>query len=396
MTGSLTKEFPIHDVDNTIRLVRGGMSYDSLRSQASQNTHVDIPALLSKRFLLVREGVIIRDRFLSFVDSEGVDQPRIRKIMYLVWALRDHRLRRFILERICDSAGRWRPREITHKGNAIFFEEFFQDKTTPKVRSNIERFFVEAGIFDTNTQQVELSLADGWLPDAIQVAAQHEDNPARRRAMVNDPIGFLISQGWGGLANATVDGLRGVQNDVDLNTDAIEDDEIEIDLPPLKTSKKWNRNKPKPRSRQDSVSQTNLVAQERASQAHHLLEKIMAAAATAAGFEPKFNDNIDMFFSTTKGTILAEMKSCWELNLHTQFRRGVSQLFEYEYVYSEMLRPKVIRVMILEIKPTRRNAWLLDYAKHLGILIAWKNESADLLESSMDIPQSLSNIITKC
>jgi len=200
------------------------MSYDSLRSLAKQKTHVDIPALLSNRFLLVREGVIVRDRFLSFVESEGVEQPRIRKVMYMAWALREPRLRRFVLEKICDSDGRWRPREVTRKSNANFFEEYFQDKTTPKVRSNIERFFIEAGLFNPATNQVQLSLADGWLPDAIQVAAQHEDNPARRRAMVNDPVGFLISHGWNGLANATIEELRQVENDVDVNTDVRDDD----------------------------------------------------------------------------------------------------------------------------------------------------------------------------
>ena len=145
-----------------------------------------------------------------------------------------------------------------------------------------------------------------------------------------------------------------------------------------------------------ATSQINLVAQERASQTHHLLEKIIATAATAAGYDPRYNDNIDVFFSTTTDTILVEVKSCWDLNLHTQFRRGVSQLFEYKYVYSEELGDNVIPVLLLETRPVARNAWLLDYAKHIGIFVAWKKLSEECLESSMEIPATMDKLVRKC
>jgi hypothetical protein len=142
LVGSITKEFPLDQVDRTIRLVGGGIRYAELRRRARLETHGDIPALVANRFLLERDGVIVRDRFLSLAENEQIQAPRLRKIMYLTWAFRDYRIRRFVLERICDANGRWQASEVTRKSNAQFFTEFFATRTTTKVRSNFEFFFV--------------------------------------------------------------------------------------------------------------------------------------------------------------------------------------------------------------------------------------------------------------
>lgn len=130
MVGSLTKEFPLADIDATIRLVRNGMQYNELREQAGERTHIDIPALITNRFLLVRNRVLIRDRFLSLAESEGLDTPRIRKIMYFTWAFRDHRLHEFILTRVCDKEGHWRPVSGQKVRKAVESTEAKFSKTT--------------------------------------------------------------------------------------------------------------------------------------------------------------------------------------------------------------------------------------------------------------------------
>lgn len=69
--GSLTKEFPLAQIDRTILAIRPGMTLDQLRRFAAANTHSAIPALLAHRFLLVGgDGRIVYDRFLSLVASE--------------------------------------------------------------------------------------------------------------------------------------------------------------------------------------------------------------------------------------------------------------------------------------------------------------------------------------
>lgn len=396
MTGSLTKEFPLHDVDRTISLIRVDMAYDQFRELAGRTTHIDISAIVANRFLLVNNGIIIRDRFLWFVQNEGITQPRIRKMMYFTWAFRDQRVRRFILERVCDSSGLWRPRQLRLKSNSDFFEEFFSVNTTPKVRSNIEFFFVESGILDKDPNGVHLELDDGWLFDAIQVAAQHEPNPEKRRRMQSYPIDFLIASGWNGLANASIEQLQALRDRSVPSLGPAVDEGVENDSPQFPSGRDWNRPQPNPAAAQSVTTQTNPVALERANSAHHRIEKLLVELARNAGFSPKYNENIDVYFKASTSHVLAEVKSCYELNLHTQFRRGIGQLFEYEFVYQKMLGDDIVKLLVLEMPPPSRLAWLLKFAKHLGITIVWVSENGDTLESSMDVPESLVNIVKKC
>jgi hypothetical protein len=139
-----------------------------------------------------------------------------------------------------------------------------------------------------------------------------------------------------------------------------------------------------------------VVARERANQAHHNLERIMAAAAERQGWEPQFNEQVDLFFETAWSTVLAEMKSCCETNVHAQVRRGISQLFEYEFVYSETLGEDVAEVLVLEVRPRDSQAWILDYVEYLGITLIWKNETDNRLETAMAIPDALSGVVSSC
>ena len=61
----------------------------------------------------------------------------------------------------------------------------------------------------------------------------------------------------------------------------------------------------------------------------------------------KSNANIDMFFDVGEETVLAEMKSCTDSNFHSQLRKGVSQLFEYRYLYKSQLQAKVILLLLM-------------------------------------------------
>jgi hypothetical protein len=51
--GSLTKEFPLASVEQTIDAITPGMRYHDLLQYARANTQSDIPGLISKRFLLI-------------------------------------------------------------------------------------------------------------------------------------------------------------------------------------------------------------------------------------------------------------------------------------------------------------------------------------------------------
>src|SRR5262245_15753544 len=113
--GSISKEFPIDAIDQTILAIQPGMSYAELRDYAQRETNVDIPGILRQRFLLVENNIITYDLFLSLANSEGMDTPRLRKIMYFLWCFRDPRVRGFICERIVRHDGHWDINQLVNK-----------------------------------------------------------------------------------------------------------------------------------------------------------------------------------------------------------------------------------------------------------------------------------------
>lgn len=394
--GSLTKEPPLGKLDQTLAAIAPGMPYAKLLSFARRHTHRDAPGLLRKRFLLVdASDVIVYDRFLSLAHSEGLDSPRVRKVMYFVWAFRDERIRRFICEVVADQTGRWRVRELTKKSNAVFFEKWFPPpSTTPsKARSNVEFFLQEAGIFDSKRNSIELGLQDGWLSEAMQVAAQHERSAARRRAMTSAPIEFLIANGLNCLVNATAAELRGVEEQTIVETEPLEDSGITVAPAATAASRKWAERTPVASGKATIRAIIDQVARERASRAHHEMEKLLAAAARARGYQPLCNDNIDLYFSTPAGAVLAEIKSCHERNLHSQIRRGVSQLLEYRFVYRKELGDPVTLVLVIETGLTGGKEWLADFLRSLDILLAWQSPDGTGLVTETTIPVSLDKVV---
>ncbi len=394
--GSLTKEPPLEKLDRTIEAISPGMSYSQLLEFARKNTHRDAPGLLRKRFLMVDpQGIIRYDRFLSLARAEGLSSKRVRKVMYLVWALRDERIRRFVGEVVANAAGRWRVAELAKKANAGFFRQWFPaPSTTPaKARSNIEFFLAETGIYDPASKAIHLELDDGCLAEAMEVAAQHEKDPHIRRAMTSAPVEFLAANGWHGLVNATVEELRGLRVPAPLGSEPLEDDEIDVVPEAPSLGRRWTDRTPAPYGKTPKQIFTNEVARERANRSHLTLERATAAAVEKKGYEPRYTTNIDMYFETPAGTVLAEMKSCHEKNLHSQVRRGLSQLLEYRFVYRVVLGDRVTTLLVVETRPPREKAWLVDCLRSLGIVLAWKEAAETRLVTTTAIPASLTGVV---
>src|SRR5205823_3471194 len=155
---------------------------------------------------------------------------------------------------IADSNGRWRANEVVRKSNASFFGKFLSASTVAKVRSNIEYFLTETGIYDPTTRTVHLDLEDDWLSDSVLIAAQHQANANRRRRMLADPIDFIIAEQFNGLANATVDGLRGVSSPIQPDSGSLQDDELHTTADPTSLNdKNWNRTAPRQGTRRSTV-----------------------------------------------------------------------------------------------------------------------------------------------
>ena len=385
--GSLSKEFPHHALEQTILAARGGMSIVQLKAAAP---NPEIGPVVCARWLHLQNGQVVRDRFLSLAEAEGLGSARMRKIMYGVFALRDVRIRNFVTQRIATAAGLWRPAEVVLKSNS----EHFAGASRTKVRSNFEFFLVNAGIYVNGA--VHLELEDGWLQDAVAIASQYEDEPETRALMLADPIGYILREGLQGIANATREQLRGAPAIAQPEADPGDDIEMEQAapiIPGAPAGQAWNRQPPQFQDRQAAAVFNNAVARERASMAHFNIERVLVAAARAAGLDPQTTVNIDVYFTVNGGTFIAEVKSCHARNIHSQTRRGVSQLLEYEHLFGDRVGRPVAKMLVLEMRPSGRVAWLVNYLTDLGIFVCWRSPDGTRIQSTVAIPATLAGIV---
>jgi hypothetical protein len=392
--GSLSKEFPLEQIENTLRLARGGMEYAEYRRFAEARTNVELAAITSKRFLLVDHGIVTRDYFLSLVEREGLGSARMRKIMFGIWALRDSRVKRYFLEVIADRTGKWRAAALTNKRNSSFFLGLnLAPATAAKARSNVEYFLSEAGILTHDPAAINLGLSDNWLFDALSVFAQHETNSGVRREIREAPVDYLLRTRLNGIADATEAELRGVSTAAQADAEVLYDDELDDvgDTIPG-SSQDWNRRPPNFSSAPRRSADQDPVSQERAGMAHYNLELLLSRRTQAAGHRPRYNNAIDQFFQAGSRWVICEIKSCHDLNYHAQVRRGVSQLFEYEYRVRRNM-PNPTKLLLLESAPPRDRNWLVEYLIHLGITPAWKTPSGDRIVTTVPVPDSLAGIV---
>lgn len=394
--GSLTKEPPLASLDATIRIAKPGMAYSRLLNLARTNrsAHRDAPGLISRRFILInQDDRISDDYFLALVESHGITSPIVRKVMYFVWAYRDMRIRSFICKRIADRSGRWRTEQLLNKRNAKFFEKWLKPRSAAKARSTFEFFLCESNIYDKQHDTIHLELDDGWLEYAAMVAAQHETNPNNRKALLADPIGFLKARNWLGLLNAARPTRRSTSPLQIIESSLVGDDAIRDMHRDQPRSREGNRKGPSAVRKGLATSTFDLVAHERANESHYELEKALARAAKRSGYRPKYTQNIDIYFDTPHGSVLAEVKSCVATNFHAQARKGISQLFEYRFLYAKALQRGPTLLLLMENEPPRRKAWLARYLSSLHVTLAWRDPKSKRIGTTSKIPPSLSKIL---
>jgi hypothetical protein len=396
LKGSLTKELTLAVIEHTIALARHGMRYDAFRTAAARTTHADAPGLVTMRFLSVVDGRIVRDHFLSLVENESLGTPRMRKVMYGIWVLRDSRFRRFVLERIAAQDGRWRTSEVTRKSNAAFFETLgFQKNTAPKIRSNIEYFFVETGIFNAATRTVHLDLDDHWLDDAVRAAAELEDDTVKRLAMITDPVGWIVRQQFHGIANIASDALQSVPSAIPAETEPMLDAELPSRAVGVAQGRRWQQRTSNFAPQPNQLVPLNPVARERASRAHYEMERMLAGLVEAQGRQAQCNDNIDLFFSRDDGSVIVEIKSCHYGNFHAQVRRGLAQLLEYAFRYRTTIPGPLRLVLLVETEPPADRRWLINFLAELNVLLVWKSNDNARLLTAAEVPAYLSGVVVR-
>jgi hypothetical protein len=393
--GSLTKEPPLAKLDATLRLVEPGMAYRDLLELSREQTHRDAPGLLRSRVLLIgSDDRVVYDRFLSLMKAKGIESPLVRKVMYFTWSWRDERLRRFVCEQIVGADGRWHVPRLVDKDRAKFFERWFAPSSAVKARSNIEFFLTECGIYRPATSSIHLELEDGWLAEAMLVAAQHEPDRSLHYPMGADPIGVLRLLGLTALADlppGAVGGATQAQRIADLAQ--VEADEESAPEYPRPGGAVWKVRERRPVVRQTITSIVDSVKLERANASHARLEEITASVLTRSRLVAHCSEAIDMYCVTAEGVVMFEMKSCHENNFHSQVRRGVSQLLEYRYLFERTLGNIVALVLLVEIAPPGPKDWLESYLRSVGITLVWVAKDGTAFTSHLPLPPALGQVV---
>ena len=128
------------------------------------------------------------------------------------------------------------------------------------------------------------------------------------------------------------------------------------------------------------------ATRERANDAHRMLTNLVARKIRGAGSLPKNNRYVDLSAVIGDDLYLFEMKSTTTLNVHSQVRRAISQLYEYRYLQQV---PAAKLVVVIENPAPPEKKWIVDYVvKDRKLLIAWDGDGKTLkypAETSADL-----------
>jgi hypothetical protein len=111
---------------------------------------------------------------------------------------------------------------------------------------------------------------------------------------------------------------------------------------------------------------------ERARKAHLGLVNLVANRINNAGGVARSNELIDLATLIGEDYIF-EMKSTNEKNERSQIRKGISQLYEYQYIQN-LSRANL--VLVIENPLTNENRWIIDYIENTrGIMLVWSDKN---------------------
>lgn len=358
--------------------------------------HRDLVATAKQRYLLMKGDRVIRDKLVDLVHSEGAFTQRVKMVMYFLFMFRDQAYREFICGSVGVGGGKWNS-DVFRSTTAGSKE--FKDKGGRKAFTNLRRFLVHTGILDEE-YRVSFPPLSSWFPWAVEICAQYVSDEVARQHLLTSPHGFLIKYRLNGLVNATAEELAAVElggtyeglNDF-LPTYEDPNAPHSIRVYPLQ---KWSRRRRTGQTALEMLTAlTDPAKLERANTQHFLLEKSIAALCTEVGLQASSNGHIDVLAQNEKESIIFEMKSANAWTARSQIRRALSQLFEYRYLYGNVLRPRIHLCVVIERKPKGQQGWLIEYLDSVGVGIIWKNDEDDLLNCSEGTKQKIAHLLPK-
>jgi hypothetical protein len=370
---SLSKYYRAEDHYPLIASILHDTPESELRAQFGENLY----ATGRKRYLIVRNRIVIKDKLVDFVHEENGFTERVKMVMYFLFMFRDARYRQFMCEEVA-KGGKWQT-EIFRDTKS----EYFKNAGGRKAFTNLRQFLFQTGVLDEKTLQAKIPDLSTWFPQAVDIAAQSIEGETAQKNFLANPIPFLIKHKINALLNASPRELSSVQLP-DLTSEP-DDPLLQIELPEGSSKadgpdfRDWDRLPPGKRQNDAQVFEKDPAALERANDQHYHLELRISDLCKKHELLPKSNLHVDLVVDVKDTSVLFEMKSCRAGAIRTQLRRAISQLLEYRFIYRERLKPSVILCAVLERKPGGRVGWLADFADSLGIGLIWKNDDNDRL-----------------
>ncbi|MCU1256752.1 MAG: hypothetical protein JWM83_3051 [Candidatus Angelobacter sp.] len=370
---SLSKYHTIESHYEILAAIKSDISESVLR-KGLQNPHLFGTA---RRYLLIRNKIVVRDRLIDFVHSEGELTRRLKMVMYFLFMFRDARYRDFVCETVAGSSGKW-SRSVFESKHTSYFAEAGGHKAF----TNLRQLLFRIGILNERTMAVDMGEVADWLPVALEIAAQHLPTDSRTK-LIASPHGFLIRNKLNALVNCTPEevvryALGGTYEDATDLLPRIEGTAGSATRA-LTTFKPWRRGQPGKRQTHTIDFSVDPIAFERANYQHWLLEQLTAAALSSENTTISTNQLVDMLAQQKSEAILFEMKSCNPTSTRSQIRRAISQLLEYKFLHQEILPKKIHLCLVLERRPRGKTEWLLEYLDFLEIAVIWKKDTEENL-----------------
>lgn len=111
---------------------------------------------------------------------------------------------------------------------------------------------------------------------------------------------------------------------------------------------------------------------DRANNIHIKLVNLVADRIRSSGGIPKSNQFIDLATTLSQDYIF-EMKSTTVVNVRSQIRKGISQLYEYRYLEN---KPNASLILVVQGPLIGANSWMLDYIENdRNIHFVWDGDN---------------------
>ena len=144
---SLSKYFRAESHYELINSISADTPESLVRVRFDENLYVTG----KQRYLIVKDGIVVRDRLVDFVHDQGGFTEPVKMVMYFLFMFRDPRHRDFICGEVGTDDGKW-DTSIFRGGQSTYFAHVGGRKAF----TNLRQFLFQTGILDEGSWTVHI------------------------------------------------------------------------------------------------------------------------------------------------------------------------------------------------------------------------------------------------